>query len=360
MALTAVIALVIVLRQQHRDQIRELQLVAAKLNESASAALNNISQSLQSANRQQMETIINPLQQRIAEFRKAVNEAYISDNASRKSLSMQVDRLMNLNMGLSREAHELAEALRGNSKVQGDWGEMVLEKLLQSAGLQKDIHYRVQPTADQTGHIYRDDNYSLQRPDVIVNLPEERSLVIDSKVSLTAYTEMCAAQDDEDLRAARKKHVASVKKHIDELAEKKYQNVVKDSALQVMMFIPNDGAYMTAVTSDTSLYNYALHRKVALVSPAHLYSIVLLIEQLWSRDKQNKNAEMIAKTGGLLYDSIVKFTDEFEKAERLLNQSVATLSSARHTMYQGSKSISARASRLRDLGAKTTRTLKSD
>lgn len=343
--------------EQQQRLTDELRISLARLNEATANAANAASHSLYSQNASQLQNILSPLQQRISEFSKSVHDAYIADNSTRMALSNQIDKLVSMNSQLSKDADNLAKALKGNSKIQGDWGEIILVSLLEKAGMQRGVNFEVQPTHDKDGNILKDNDQRRQRPDVVVNLPQQRRLIIDSKVSLTAYTQFCEAESPEAEKEAGKRHVASVKNHIDELARKRYPDAMKDAATQVLMFIPNDSAFCAALNLEPSLHEYAAEAHVAIVAPAHLYSVILLVEQLWSKELQNNNTREIAKLGGLLYDSVAAFATELDKMERQLHLADESLHQARHVMCDGNKSIIARAKRLSEMGIKTNRAI---
>ena len=299
--------------------------------------------------------IVGPMQRQMEEFRRAVNDSYVKDNATRQSLSDQIDRLLKMNQTLGEEARNLTEALRGDSKTQGDWGETILENLLEQAGLKKDVDFTVQLTRDTAGNVLRSEEGAMRRPDFVVHLPGGRHIVIDSKMTLTAYVDYVRAGSAEERAQAQKKVVLSVKKHIDELKEKQYQKVVKNSAEQVLMFIPNEGAYMLAHAAAPDLWDYAYRHKVVIVSSTHLFSVMQLVSQLWRVEKQNRNADEIARLGGLIYDKIAAFTKEFENVHRAIAQAEAAYAQSLRTLTSGPQSVISRSKRMKELGAKTSK-----
>lgn len=312
-------------------------------------------QEANSQSARQINELLIPLRVKLDEFSSAVREAYVRDNAGRQSLADQIARLMELNMDIGREARNLTSALKGDSKVQGDWGEMVLQTLLESAGLQKDINFFTQVTTDLKGSGLRSDDGRLQRPDVIVLLPDNHKLVIDSKVSLTAYSRYCEADDKSLKDRSLREHLRSVRSHIDELAEKQYHRNIPDSAEHVMMFMPVEGAYFAAMQADSTLWKYAFDRKVVIAAPTHIFSVMQILTQLWRQEKQNRNAEQIARLGGLLYDRFASFANDFEAIERQIGQLGKAYDKCRYSLTQGPRSVVRSAERLRDLGAKTSK-----
>lgn len=321
------------------------------------AVLEENAQSLKTNNSESIESILNPLREQIEGFRKLVSDSYGAENASRKSLTDQIDRLVQLNQTIGEEAHNLTSALKGNSKVQGDWGEVLLETLLENAGLKKGIHFESQVTRDADGAVLTDDEGRRQRPDVIINLPDSHRMVIDSKVSLTDFVEYCNTDSSDERNLYGKKHLLSVRKHIDELGNKMYQSTIRNAAEHVLMFIPNENAYLLALELDSNLWRYAYEHHVALVSPTHLFSVMQIISQLWTQDDRNRNAYEIARIGGRLYDKFVKFADEFAKIEKALMQAQNACSAASKVMTTGNGNIVRSAEQLRELGAKTTKSL---
>lgn len=335
------------LRQESANQFQAL----------AASIMKTQTEGLKQQNMEQLEAILRPLSENIDGFRKAVNDTYVQENASRKSLTDQIDRLMKLNESIGSEARNLTSALKGNSKVQGDWGEMILETMLQNAGLEKGIHYVTQLTHDDDGSVLKDDEGKRQRPDVVVNMPDSRRLIIDSKVSLTAFTEYCAEENPERRKQLVKEHLASVKRHIDELAAKKYQNSITGSADHVMMFIPNEGAYIAAVQEDTDLWQYAYTRHVALVSPTHLFSSMRIVSQLWVQDKQNRNTLEIARKGGALYDKVMLYMESMQELGNALEKARTSYDTALTRLATGRGNVAKLSSDLQKLGAKATKVM---
>ncbi|MCM1074316.1 MAG: DNA recombination protein RmuC [Ruminococcus sp.] len=333
-----------------RESIAQFKALAAEI-------LSEQTGGLKQSNAEQINALLRPLSENIENFRKAVNDSYVQESASRKSLTDQIDRLMQINQTIGTDAKNLTSALRGDSKVQGDWGEMILQTMLERAGLQKDIHFLVQATRADDGSTFRNEYGVLQRPDVIIILPDNRRLVIDSKVSLTAFTEYVAAEDAAQRELAAKRNLQSVKKHIDELSEKKYQATVEGSADHVLMFIPNEGAYITALQSDPDLWQYAYDRHVAIVSPTHLFSVMKIISQLWLQDKQNRNTLRIAEKGGDLYDKIVLFIDAWKEVGNNLARATESYEKAANRLSTGKGNIVRLTEQLKELGAKAKKQL---
>ncbi len=311
---------------------------------------------LKNQNEEKLREILQPLHSNIEEFRKTVSETYSNEARERFSLSERIKDLVNLNQSISRQAQELSEALRGDSKVQGDWGEMVLESILEKSGLQKGVEYFIQATTDENGNTLRNEDGTLLRPDVVVRYPDKRFVVIDSKVSLTAFVDYANATDDESRQLASMRHVRSVKKHIDELARKRYQDYVGDTKLDfVMMFIPTEPAYIAAMRLEPTLWQEAYDKNVLIVSPTHLVSGLKLIAQLWSRDRHTRNAITIAEEAGKMYDKFADFTKDMEKIEKALGSTRKAFDDAMTKLSCGTGNLVTRAQNLRKLGVKANK-----
>lgn len=352
------------LKQQQRDMEERLarqseqaaQQSQLQFQNLAAEALRRQSESLKSQNKEEFAAALEPVKTKLAEFSKAVNESYVKETADRKSLSDQIERLMKLNSDIGQEARNLTTALKGDSKVQGDWGEMVLQTLLESAGMVEGENFFTQVTRDDADRTLRDEDGNLLRPDVVVNLPDNHKIVIDSKVSLKAYTEYMSASDESCRNEAARRHIASVTSHINELGDKKYQTHIKKAADHVMMFIPNEGAYYAAMQIKPDLWKYAYDRNVVMISPTHLFSVMQIVAQLWKQDLQNKYALDIAKAGGELYDKFVDFYNNMQKVEKSLQDVVKNFDRCRQDA-ENRVGIMAKAKKLRELGASATKNL---
>ena len=357
------------LNQQHARQIEMLTAKYEKQNESlrremmlqfnvlASDVLKRNSESLKEANSEQIDALLRPLKENIESFKKTISEGYVKESSSRKLLEVQIERLVKLNETIGEEARNLTSALKGNSKVQGDWGEMILETLLENAGLERGINFETQLTRDSGGNVLKNDEGKLLRPDVLIKLPDNHSIIVDSKVSLTAFVDYCNAEDENVRIVAGKKHLQSVYAHIDELYAKMYQNNLKGAADYVMMFIPNESAYIAAVQLDINLWKYAYERGVIIVSPTHLFSVMSIVSQLWRQDKQNRNAMMIAERGGKLYDKLVLFMDSFEKVGKSIDDAMTSYNKSFNQLRTGKGNVLRQAEDMKALGAKASKSL---
>ena len=324
----------------------------------ANEILRQNSADFKAQNEQRLEEILSPLRTNLDEFRKTVTETYNTEARERFSLTERIRELVDLNNTISREARELTLALRGNNQVQGEWGEMVLESILERSGLQKDVEYFLQSTNDGHGETLHNESGQRLRPDVVVKYPDGRCVIIDSKVSLTAFVEYINADDERIKNEAGTRHVRSVRAHIDELARKNYQNYIGDAKLDfVMMFIPNEPAYMAAMRIDSKLWQDAYDRNVLIVSPTHLVSGLRLIEQLWSRDKVTKNAIKIAEDAGKMYDKFADFTKDMDRISSALATASKAHSEAMNKLSTGTGNLVKRANDLRNLGIKASKQL---
>ena len=336
----------------------------AQFKSLAADIFSSQSEKFKEANETRLSEILNPLKEDIKDFKRRVDDTYMNSSKERTLLGEQMKRLMELNMSIGKEARDLTEALSGNTKVQGDWGEMVLETILVKSGLVEGENYFVQRTKNDDGTQIKNDDNGRLRPDVVVALPDKKCIVIDSKVSLTAYVNYINADNEDDRQRFGKAHLLSVRSHLKELETKRYQDFVgvgnDDRIDYVLMFIPNEHAYMAAMTLDNNLWMEAYEKRVVIISPAHLISTLRLIAQLWTRDKQTKNALKIAEEGGKLYDKFVGFVNDMQTVEQSLGKASEAYASAMSKLHTGRGCIVSKVENLKKLGAKTSKTLPSD
>ena len=336
----------------------------AQFKSLAADIFSSQSEKFKEANETRLSEILNPLKEDIKDFKRRVDDTYMNSSKERTLLGEQMKRLMELNMSIGKEARDLTEALSGNTKVQGDWGEMVLETILVKSGLVEGENYFVQRTKNDDGTQIKNDDNGRLRPDVVVALPDKKCIVIDSKVSLTAYVHDINADNDDDRQRFGKAHLLSVRSHLKELETKRYQDFVgvgnDDRIDYVLMFIPNEHAYMAAMTLDNNLWMEAYEKRVVIISPAHVISTLRLIAQLWTRDKQTKNALKIAEEGGKLYDKFVGFVNDMQTVEQSLGKASEAYASAMSKLHTGRGCIVSKVENLKKLGAKTSKTLPSD
>lgn len=336
----------------------------AQFKSLAADIFSSQSEKFKEANETRLSEILNPLKEDIKDFKRRVDDTYMNSSKERTLLGEQMKRLMELNLSIGKEARDLTEALSGNTKVQGDWGEMVLETILVKSGLVEGENYFVQRTKNDDGTQIKNDDNGRLRPDVVVALPDKKCIVIDSKVSLTAYVNYINADNEDDRQRFGKAHLLSVRSHLKELETKRYQDFVgvgnDDRIDYVLMFIPNEHAYMAAMTLDNNLWMEAYEKRVVIISPAHVISTLRLIAQLWTRDKQTKNALKIAEEGGKLYDKFVGFVNDMQTVEQSLGKASEAYASAMSKLHTGRGCIVSKVENLKKLGAKTSKTLPSD
>lgn len=297
-----------------------------------------------------LEPLINPLREHIGRFEKQVREAYDNENRQRSALAEQVRLLEQSNRAIAEDATNLTKALKGESKTQGNWGEMILETVLERSGLELGTQYDTQFSSTT-------EEGKRQLPDAVVHLPGERDLVIDSKVSLTAYLRVHEAEDEDTRRSALTDHIASVQRHLKQLSEKNYQGIDAIRTLDyVFMFIPSEAAYVEALRGDFGLQRQALNLNIALVSPTTLMPMLRAVENLWRLDKQEKNAEAIANRAGTLYDKFVGFLADLDKVSRGLDTVNKSFAEARNKLSDGRGNLVRQAELLRAMGANTSKT----
>lgn len=300
---------------------------------------------LRQTNRDSLDVLLKPFKDNITDFRERVERIYAAENEQRGALKNELDNLLKLNMQMTTSAANLTDALRGNSKVQGDWGEVYLETILESTGLVKGLHYHVQQN-------FKDDQGANVRPDVVLSLPEERSIVIDSKVSLTAYMRSCEAQSDTERRVARAEHVQSVRKHVQELAAKEYQKLVNSPDF-VIMFIPTEPAFLEALKEDNTIWADAYQKKIIISSPTNLFALLKMVGDMWRRDAQSKNQAEIVEKATKLYEQLVTFTEQLDGVGTALDTAKARYDEAYKRLHTGNNNIVRLGERLKKLGLPT-------
>lgn len=310
---------------------------------------------------QRLGDMLTPLREELERFKKTVTDVYSQEARERFALGERIKELVMLNETIGREAKELTHALRGDSKVQGDWGEMILETLLEKSGLKKGVHFDLQVTTDADGNILRDSNGRQLRPDAVIYYPDNRCVIVDSKVSLTSYIDFINSDPSCDRhKEAAQGHLRSVKAHVKELATKNYQDFVGEKRADfVTMFIPNEGAYMAALNLEPQLWQEAYDQRVLIVSPTHLLSFLRLAEQMWRQDDMKRNVLEISAESGKMYDKFVGFLDDMSKIEKGLTTVSDAYRDAMNKLSSGRGNLVGRAEKLRIMGAKTTKSINS-
>lgn len=321
---------------------------------------------LQAQNRNQMSELMQPIKEKFADFEKSVMDSKTQNAVQKEELKKSFESMLKLfeqqqnqavnslkeqTEKIGTDAANLTKALKGDSKIQGDWGEMVLETILENSGLVKNENYFVQENV-------KDENGNNFRPDVVVKFPEGRAVVIDSKVSLTAYADAMAAES-EDLRTQRMAaHVQSVIKHVDELAAKKYDDLVENAIGYVLLFIPNEAAYSAALKARPQLSQEAYKKHIIIISPSNLLMTLQLAYNLWQYDKQTKNIENIVKSAAGLYDKVVTFTESFDKIGSQIQALSATFETAKGQLSDGKGNVLGRVEKFKELGINPKKSLK--
>ncbi len=321
----------------------EFELLAGRIFEERSAAFK-------ATNRESIEVLLKPFRDNLTDFRKRVEDIYSEENRQHGALKSELNHLLELNRRITEETSNLTSALKGSSKVQGDWGEMILERMLESSNLQRGVHYFVQEN-------FKDEAGANVRPDITLTLPEGKRIVIDSKVSLTAWVDYTGAEEDTAREVALKRHVASVRGHIGELHTRNYQGTVADSPDFVIMFVPGEPAFMAALQSDSTLWAEAYNKKVIISSPTNLFALLRIVDDLWKRDNQSKHALEIARQGGALYDKFVGFVSSLEDVGRGLDRAQKSYGEAFGQLSGGKGNLVGRAERLREMGVKASKKL---
>lgn len=325
----------------------------------ANQILEEKSERFTALNKSNLETILKPLGDNIEGFRKKVEETYDKESKERFSLGERVAELVALNQQISTDATNLTKALEGSSKTQGDWGEMILERILELSGLEKGREYVVQEfLRDSDGTILKNEDGSKMQPDVVVSYPDDRKVIIDSKVSLVAYKRFSIADSKEEQEAALKEHVGSIKRHIDGLSKRNYPDFTQSLDF-VMLFVPIEPAFMVAMHHDPELWSYAYSRRVLLISPTNLIAALKLVADLWKREYQNRHAIEIADTGGALYDKFVGFVDVLGDIETHLGRAQKSHTNAMKLLRDGNGNLIRRVEKLKKLGAKAKKSLPS-
>ena len=313
----------------------------------AGDVLGEQSRRFKEENRESMDIILKPFKDNIQEFRNRVDNIFTQHTEQSGALKNELQRLMELNQQITTETTNLTNALKGNSKVQGDWGEMILESILDNSNLIRGVHY-------QTQQNIKDEEGNNLRPDVVLYLPNNKQVIIDSKVSLTAYVNYVSAESEAERRTALSAHLASVRQHVKELSSKQYHKLMQSPDF-VIMFIPNEPAFLDALKADSAIWSEAYDKKVIISSPTNLFALLKLVDDLWRRDEQTKNQEEIIKFGVTLYEQLVAFSSALEGVGASLEQAQTKYNEAYKRLHTGNNNIVRTGERLRNLGLPTNK-----
>jgi DNA recombination protein RmuC len=338
---------------EQKGEIEELQEKFIKEFENlANTIFEEKSSKFTEQNKTNLKEILDPLKERISEFQNKVEESNKESIDRSAALRQQLSSLKEMNLQMSQDAQNLTNALKGEVKTMGNWGEMILERILEISGLEKDREYIIQES------VTTEDGKRLQ-PDVIVRLPDKKNIIIDSKVTLLAYEKYTSLDDEKEKQFALKEHISSIRSHVKNLSSKGYQNLYQNESLDfVLMFIPIEGAFALALQNDNSLYNYALgEMNIIIVSPTTLLATLRTIENIWKQEYQSRNVIEIAKQSGALYDKFVGFVDDLIDIGNRMDQATNSYEGAMKKLSEGTGNLVNRAEKIRKLGAKTSKSL---
>ncbi len=318
----------------------------------ANEILDEKSKKFTDQNQTNIGQLLNPLKQQLTDFKTKIEEVYINEGKDRSALTEQVKQLIQLNSSLSQDAQNLTLALKGDRKAQGNWGEIILDDVLEKAGLLADQHY------ERQGSIKSEDGQSHVIPDVVIHLPGERHLVVDAKMTLPDYRLFASAESDDDRSTALKKHLTSIRTHIKGLSEKNYQSLYGLKSLDfVVMFIPLEPAFMLSVTNDPELFQQAWDKNVLLVSPSTLLFVVRTVAYLWRQEDLSRNAKDISNRGAELYDRLVGFVADLQKVGERIQQAQDSYNDAHKKFREGKGNVISQAQKLKELGVKPSKHL---
>lgn len=344
------------LQAQHQHMQERLQDIEnnkkdleLKFRDISNEILNTQSRRLNESQSQVLSTVLSPFRDQLKAFRDEVSKANTESIKNKSSFDEQFKKLMDMNSSLSQDAQNLTSALRGSKKMQGDWGEIELNRILEVAGLQKNIDYFTQEN-------FKNENNQNLRPDVVVRLPNNRSVIVDSKVSMNDYISYVNADDEAEKSVALQRHIQCIRNHIDELSGKEYQKLLKEESLDyVVIFIPIESAFVEAIKKDDSLYDYAYKKNVALTTPSSLLPILRTVENLWQIETRNKYVQKIAEVGGSLYDKLANFVDDMQKIDKALGTARTNYETAISKLATGKGNALSLANRLKEYGAKANK-----
>ena len=337
---------------EHKKEVEELQdKFKIEFENLANKILEEKTGKFTEQNKKNLDEILNPLKDRILQFEKKVDETHKKDIEDRASIQERIKNLVETSNQISEDAKNLTKALKVDSKAQGGWGEIILENILERSGLVKDREYFVQQS-------YKDESGSRFQPDVVVNFPDNRTVIIDSKVSLTAYERYASADGKDEQERALNDHLVSIKKHIKDLSEKKYQDLVDINSLDfVMMFLPIEPSFLIAIQREPDLWNFAYNKGIILISPTNLIAVLKMISNFWEQDLQNRNVMEIARQSGALYEKFLGFVSDLKEIEKKLDGARNAHQSAMKKLTTGKDNLVSKVERIKKLGAKTEKEL---
>ena len=338
----------------HRERLAEQELYLREAQKNFKTEFENVanklldekSRSFTEHNRNHMDGILNPFKEKLKDFEEKVDKVYKAEAEERNVLKGVINQMMAFNNQIREDAHNLTNALKGENKTQGNWGEMILERVLERSGLERDREYRVQAGLNGA------EGARLQ-PDVIIDLPDEKHLIVDSKVSLVAYERLVNCDNEEERRVLGKAHIESVRGHINSLASKRYQDLYQiNSPDFVLLFVPIESSFSMAVQLDAELFNYAWDKRVVIVSPSTLLATLRTIASIWKQERQNRNVLEIARLSGEMYDKFAGFIADMEGIGKSIRTTQDTYDKAMNKLTTGRGSLTTTADKIKKLGAK--------
>ena len=343
------------LSERLKEQKDELEKLQEKFTKDFSLIANKIlksnSEEFSKSHKKELDTVLEPLKEKLVEFEKKVEDRYKENRDERMSLKHELENLTKLNNELNLQAKNLTNALKGESKKQGNWGEMILERILESSGLIKGQEYETQ---------FSDTNIDQKRiqPDVVIKLPDDKHIIVDAKVSLVAYERFVSSENEDEKVSFLKDHILSVKNHVSQLSAKNYQTGIGvNSPDFVLLFIPIESSFSLAIQGDPELYNFAWDKKVVIVSPTTLLATLRTIASVWKHEKQTKNAIEIADRAGKLFDKFTNFVGDLQKIEKGISQAQGAYDDAFNKLKGGKGNLIRQTEQIKELGAKTTKEL---
>ena len=342
------------LDEENKRLIEQQKQLQTQFENMANEIFEKRSEKFAEQNQKNIDQILKPLGEKIKSFEQSVEDKYLKDQKNKAGLSEQIKLLQETNQKISQDANNLAKALKGDSKVQGDWGELQLEVLLEKSGLNKGVHFRTQNSL-------KDEEGNDKRPDCIIDLPDEKNLIIDSKVSLSAYEKYVNSEDELKKQVLLKQHLESIKKHIKDLAGKDYPNLYSiNTPDYVLMFIPIEPALTLALQEDGEIFNLALNKNIILVSTSTLMATMRTVSFIWQQENQKKNVLEIARQSGALYEKFIGFTNDLESVGKAIDNAHKKYEAAQNKLISGRGNLVNSVEKIKKLGAKTNKSISQD
>ena len=342
------------LDEESKRLIEQQKQLQTQFENMANEIFEKKSEKFAEQNKKNIDLILKPLGEKIKSFEQSVEDKYVKDQKNKASLSEQIKLLHETNQQISQDANNLANALKGDSKVQGDWGELQLEVLLEKSGLNKGVHFRTQNSL-------KDEEGNDKRPDCIIDLPDNKNLIIDSKVSLSAYEQYVNSEDELKKQVLLKQHLESIKKHIKDLAAKDYPNLYSiNTPDYVLMFVPIEPALTLALQEDGEIFNLALNKNIILISTSTLMATMRTVSFIWQQENQKKNVLEIARQSGALYEKFIGFTNDLEAVGKAIDNEHNKYEAAQNKLISGRGNLVNSVEKIKKLGAKTNKSISQD